>query len=203
MITAIVSGEPPSALSAPTANRSESPGRNGVTTSPVSQKMTRNSTRYSQPPILAAHPARCRSRWVITSQKLRISSIEVVPLLSESSAESRKVVASGRLAQVLGRVTGVQLDSPRGADVVHGVRVARSWLEAGDTVELTLPRNLHCAECDGGGCDRCGRAGAVSLWGREEPPAVLEVTLPRRSAPELRGEPVIVLRIPDAGGWPA
>jgi hypothetical protein len=87
--------------------------------------------------------------------------------------------------------------------VVHGVRVARSWLEAGDTIELTLPRNLHCAECDGGGCDRCGRAGAVSLWGREEPAAVLEVTLPRRTAAELRGEPVLVLRIPDAGGWPA
>jgi hypothetical protein len=87
--------------------------------------------------------------------------------------------------------------------VVHGVRVARSWLEAGDTVELTLPRNLHCAECDGGGCDRCGRAGAVSLWSREEPAAVLEVTLPRRTAAELQGEPVIVLRIPDAGGWPA
>jgi hypothetical protein len=87
--------------------------------------------------------------------------------------------------------------------VVHGVRVARSWLEAGDTIELTLPRNLHCAECDGGGCDRCGRAGAVSLWGREEPAAVLEVTLPRRTAAELRGEPVIVLRIPDAGGFPA
>jgi hypothetical protein len=87
--------------------------------------------------------------------------------------------------------------------VVHGVRVARSWLEAGDTVELTLPRNLHCAECDGGGCDRCGRAGAISLWGRDEPAAVLEVTLPRRTAAELRGEPVIVLRIPDAGGWPA
>ena len=87
--------------------------------------------------------------------------------------------------------------------MVHGVRVARSWLEAGDTIELTLPRNLHCAGCDGGGCDRCGRAGAVSLWGREEPAAVLEVTLPRRTAAELVDEPVIVLRIPDAGGWPA
>jgi hypothetical protein len=106
------------------------------------------------------------------------------------------------LAQVLGRVTGLQLDSPRGTDVVHGIRVDSSWLEAGDTVELTLPRNLHCAECDGGGCDRCGRAGAVSLWGRDEPAAVLEVTLPRRTPAELQNEPVIVLRIPEAGGFP-
>ena len=112
------------------------------------------------------------------------------------------MIGSAGLAQVLGRVTGLQLDSPRGTDVVHGIRVAPSWLEAGDTVELTLPRNLHCAECDGGGCDRCGRAGAVSLWGRDEPAAVLEVTLPRRTPAELQNEPVIVLRIPDAGGFP-
>lgn len=106
------------------------------------------------------------------------------------------------MAQVLGRVTGVHLDTPRGADVVHSVRVDPSWLERGDPVEVTLPRNLRCAECDGGGCDRCGRAGAVSLWGRDEPPAVVEVTLPRRSAEELLREPTVVLRIPDSGGLP-
>jgi hypothetical protein len=112
------------------------------------------------------------------------------------------VVAFEDLAQVLGRVTGVHLDTPRGADVVHSVRVDPSWLERGDPVEVTLPRNLRCAECDGGGCDRCGRAGAVSLWSREEPPAVVEVTLPRRSAEDLLREPTVVLRIPDSGGLP-
>jgi hypothetical protein len=86
--------------------------------------------------------------------------------------------------------------------VVHGIRVAPSWLEAGDTVELTLPRNLHCADCDGGGCDRCGRAGAVSLWARDEPALVVEVTLPRRTPEQLKNEPVFVLRIPEAGGFP-
>jgi hypothetical protein len=105
------------------------------------------------------------------------------------------------LAQVLGRVAGVHLDSPRGADVVHSIRVDPLWLERGEAVEVTLPRNLCCAQCAGGGCDRCGRSGAVSLWDRDEPPAVLELTLPRRTREELQHEPVIVLRIPDFGGF--
>ncbi len=112
------------------------------------------------------------------------------------------MVAFDDLAQVLGRVTGVDLDTPRGADVVHSIRVDPSWFERGEPVEVTLPRNLRCAACDGGGCDRCGRAGAVSLWGREEPPGVVEVTLPRRSAEELLREPTVVLRIPERGGLP-
>ena len=37
-------GEPALAATAPTAKSSESPGRNGVTTSPVSAKMIRKST---------------------------------------------------------------------------------------------------------------------------------------------------------------
>jgi hypothetical protein len=35
---------PPAAAIAPATNNRESPGRNGVTTSPVSQKMIRKST---------------------------------------------------------------------------------------------------------------------------------------------------------------
>lgn len=106
------------------------------------------------------------------------------------------------MAQVLGRVTGVQLDSPRGADVVHGVRVPRSWLETGETIRVKLPRSLSCARCGGGGCDDCGRAGALSLWPRDEPPAELELHLPRRTAAELDAAPTLVLRIPEAGGRP-
>jgi hypothetical protein len=105
------------------------------------------------------------------------------------------------LAQVLGRVAGVHLDSPRGADVLHSIRVAPLWLERGEAVEVTLPRNLCCAHCAGGGCDRCARSGAVSLWGRDEPPAVLELTLPQRSPEEIENEPAITLRIPDFGGF--
>ena len=85
--------------------------------------------------------------------------------------------------------------------MVHSIRVSPAWLERGEAVEVTLPRNLCCAHCAGGGCDRCARSGAVSLWGRDEPAAVLEVTLPRRNAEELEREPAIVLRIPDVGGF--
>jgi hypothetical protein len=94
------------------------------------------------------------------------------------------------------------MDAPRGPDVVHRIRVPRAWLEAGESVELELPRNLSCAACDGGGCDLCERAGAVALRGRNELPELLSVTLPKRQAQaagETRG---IVIRIPEQGGLP-
>ncbi len=86
--------------------------------------------------------------------------------------------------------------------MVHRIAVKRSWLERGELIELTLPRNLTCAACSGGGCDRCGRSGAISLRGRQEPPKVLTVPLPKRSAAEIAQEPVIVLRVPEQGGAP-
>ena len=46
------------AQSAPIVKSSESPGRNGVTTRPVSAKITRNSTTYSHPPRDCDHVAR-------------------------------------------------------------------------------------------------------------------------------------------------
>jgi hypothetical protein len=106
------------------------------------------------------------------------------------------------LSQVLARVaTGVH-EIPRGPDVVHRIAVKRSWLERGDVIEFTLPRNLACAACSGGGCDRCGRSGAISLRTRRDPPAVLTVPLPKRSAEEIASEPSVVLRVPEQGGEP-
>jgi hypothetical protein len=101
----------------------------------------------------------------------------------------------------LGRVTG-DLDQPRGADVLHKVRVPAAWLDAGACIELELPRNLACAKCGGGGCDLCERSGAVTLRGRKDPAEIVQVTLPRRGdSAELeasgRG---IVLRVPERGG---
>ena len=49
------------ATTAPAANSSESPGRNGVTTSPVSQKMIRNRMAYVHPPYCRSRSARCVS----------------------------------------------------------------------------------------------------------------------------------------------
>jgi hypothetical protein len=82
------------------------------------------------------------------------------------------------------------------------VKVRREWLTAGEVVELELPRNLACAACAGGGCDACGRSGAITLRQRDEPAEVVEVTLPARSGehlPESRG---VTLRIPELGGLP-
>lgn len=91
---------------------------------------------------------------------------------------------------------------PRGPDVVHRIGVKRSWFERGDVIEFTLPRNLSCAACAGGGCDRCARSGAITLRGRREPAELLTVPLPKRAPDELEREPVVVLRVPDQGGFP-
>lgn len=101
----------------------------------------------------------------------------------------------------LGRVTG-NLEVPRGPDVTHKVRVKPEWLEVGATIEFELPRNLSCAACKGGGCDKCERSGAITLRDRSEPAELVTVTLPRHT-PDLEttasGRGVIV-RIPERGG---
>src|SRR5262249_14700407 len=53
----------------PTANRRESPGKNGVTTSPVSQKTIRNRIRYVHTPYSWMTPLRCLSRWTRRSSR--------------------------------------------------------------------------------------------------------------------------------------
>jgi hypothetical protein len=86
--------------------------------------------------------------------------------------------------------------------VLHRVKVRREWLVVGEVIELELPRNLACAACGGGGCDACGRSGAITLRTRDEPAEMVEVTLPIRAgddAPDSRG---ITLRIPEQGGLP-
>lgn len=71
-------------------------------------------------------------------------------------------------------------------------------MRQGETIEVDLPRNLTCANCDGGGCDLCNRAGATSLRGRKDPPESVEITLPTRS--DLSDGMSVVLRIPERGG---
>ncbi|MBM4361867.1 MAG: hypothetical protein FJ104_04245 [Deltaproteobacteria bacterium] len=105
---------------------------------------------------------------------------------------------------VLGRITS-PADRPRGPDVTLSVQVPESWIAEGATLAVTLPRNLSCAACGGGGCDTCGRAGAVSLRGRGEPPEIVEVRLPSPSeaaedAPASSAG--VRLRVPDRGGLP-
>jgi hypothetical protein len=79
------------------------------------------------------------------------------------------------------------------------LRVKQKWLEEGAAIQFQVPRNLTCAACDGGGCDTCGRSGAISLRARGEPGEVLTVTLPRCDASS--GNAGVVLRIPEQGGF--
>ncbi|MEI9953308.1 MAG: hypothetical protein WDO74_31125 [Pseudomonadota bacterium] len=106
------------------------------------------------------------------------------------------------MPEVLAKVTTRTLNVPRGPDVLHRIRVPGAWLESGEVVEFELPRNLTCAACDGGGCDACERAGAITLRGRHELPEILSVTLPMRKPEadsEARG---VLIRIPEQGGLP-
>lgn len=107
------------------------------------------------------------------------------------------------LSEVLARVTSRAVEGPRGPDVLHRVKVKRGWLATGEVVELELPRNLACASCGGGGCDSCGRSGAITLRTKDEPAEMLEVTLPARPSDELPDSRGITLRIPEQGGLPA
>src|SRR5687768_2457120 len=106
------------------------------------------------------------------------------------------------LPEVLARVTSRAVEGPRGPDVLHRVRVRRDWLTVGEVVELELPRNLACAGCGGGGCDTCGRSGAITLRKRSEPAEVVEITLPARRSDELPESHGLTLRIPEQGGLP-
>jgi hypothetical protein len=106
------------------------------------------------------------------------------------------------LSEILARVTTRSLDVPRGPDVVHRIRVPRAWFASGEVVEFELPRNLACAACEGGGCDRCGRAGAITLRGRSELPELLTVTLPALTTEEGSEARGVVIRIPEQGGLP-
>lgn len=99
------------------------------------------------------------------------------------------------MTQPLAKVLG-ELDGVRGADVVHRVSVPAAWLRDTGCLSITLPRNLSCAECEGGGCDKCSRSGAVSLREKEQAAEVLRVALPLQ---QVRGSDVC-LRFGAQGG---
>ena len=53
------------------------------------------------------------------------------------------------------------LDSDVGARARARIAVPPRWCDDTALVEVTLPRTLMCARCEGGGCDGCGRSGAL------------------------------------------
>jgi hypothetical protein len=95
---------------------------------------------------------------------------------------------------ILARVTN-DLDEPRGPDVLHTVEVPGEWLAEGASVEIKLPRFLPCARCDGGGCDLCGRKGALEAAAAAGSSEVV-ITLPRQAG---AAPSAVRLRLPASG----
>jgi hypothetical protein len=87
------------------------------------------------------------------------------------------------------------LDEPRGPDVACSIEVPQAWFLAGATLQITLPRLLSCARCDGGGCDACERRGAFEQQAAGIPTEVA-VVLPTQS-PERYS--AVRLRLPALG----
>jgi hypothetical protein len=95
---------------------------------------------------------------------------------------------------ILGRVLE-QHSEARGVDVAWDVVVPANALNAGQAFELQVPRRLPCARCEGGGCDACGRCGAIELRAVDAPVEIVTVTLSQSGSGK-----VIRVRVPERGG---
>ena len=75
------------------------------------------------------------------------------------------------------------------------IEVPAAWFEVGATLQISLPRLLSCARCDGGGCDACGRRGAFDqrTAGIAEEVAIVLPLQPRGGSTAVR------LRLPALG----
>lgn len=83
-------------------------------------------------------------------------------------------VADNTLGSVLDRD---ELERATGAWIRVDVAVPPAWASEGASVEVEAPERVPCARCDGGGCDGCGRSGAIRL--PPEPRGrTFELTLP-------------------------
>ncbi|HHH29354.1 MAG TPA: hypothetical protein ENK57_13555 [Polyangiaceae bacterium] len=72
------------------------------------------------------------------------------------------------MAEQLAKVVDKEaLDSSEGAQGRLKITVPAAWLADGAELSVAAPKLVSCARCDGGGCDSCGRSGALS--GPREP----------------------------------
>jgi hypothetical protein len=77
------------------------------------------------------------------------------------------------------------LDRTEGTRGLMTVELPREWLTAGDTVDIVVPARVACARCEGGGCDRCDRSGALRIPG-DEARRTLRLALPRPAGERTR-----------------
>lgn len=68
------------------------------------------------------------------------------------------MLAASQLGRVIEPEAVGRSSGPRGRIRV-GVPV--EWLREGASFDVTVPRRIACARCDGGGCDGCARSGAL------------------------------------------
>jgi hypothetical protein len=83
------------------------------------------------------------------------------------------------VSQVARLLDRKSLDADEGPRARAKVTVPAAWADGASLVEVTLPRALECARCDGGGCDGCGRSGALR-GPASDAARVVRVRLPKR-----------------------
>lgn len=74
-----------------------------------------------------------------------------------------------------------EIDSAEGPRGTMTIELPLEWLASGDRVEVVVPTRLTCGRCDGGGCDACGRSGAIRLAG-EPPERTVRFVLPKTTS---------------------
>src|SRR6266702_2772046 len=113
----------PVAASAPVANNSESPGRKGVMTNPVSAKTIRNSSPYTHDPYICTKSRRCASK---------CSTKSIIESLLQIVVQVRDILdAGGDADEAVGEAN---LLAPLGRDrrVRHRRRMADEGLDAAE-----------------------------------------------------------------------
>lgn len=85
------------------------------------------------------------------------------------------------LARLLDRDEVDAAEGPRGQMTLE---VPREWLTNGERVVVVVPPRLVCARCDGGGCDGCGRSGALRIAG-DEAERTTQLVLPATTSDHL------------------
>jgi hypothetical protein len=80
----------------------------------------------------------------------------------EEPGPHKKKKSPEERANVLGRLIDPEaLATCPGARGKLCIDVPAAWLESAVELVVTAPARIVCARCDGGGCDGCGRSGAL------------------------------------------